>query len=182
MTSWLPSLSEAARALLASAVAPGGGPLGVGGAVGLDLDRLGLGAGQRGRPVGLALGGELGLVALGLGQRALPVGLGVGRPADLGFEALGGQLGLALGQGGLLLGDLLGGLGLGQGAGLGGLGVGLLGLGLESGPLDGDVPLVLGLQGGRLLLPLGGLLVGLGGGDAGRLATAAAWGAARLLM
>ncbi len=47
------------------------------------------------------------------------------------------------------------------------LGVGLLGLGLEAGPLDGGVPLVLGLQGGRFLLALGGFLVGLGGGDAG---------------
>src|ERR1019366_8985666 len=105
----------------------------------------------------------LGLVALGLGQRALPVGLGVGRTSDLGLEALGGQVGLALGQGGLLLGDLLGGLGLGEGAGLGGIGIGLLGLGLEPGPLDGHVALVLGLQGRRFLLALGGFLVGFGG-------------------
>ena len=117
-----------------------------------------------------------------LGQGALAVGLGVGRAANLGLEALGGELRLALCQPRLLLDDVLGRFGGGQRPGLRRLRLGLLGLGHEARRLDGDVALVLRLQGDGFLLPLIRFLVGLGLGDWAWLATAAAWGAARLLM
>ncbi len=140
ISSWLPSRSDAASAWLASAWPWRLGALGVRLCVRPDPGRLGLGLGERRLPEGVRLGGELGLVAVGLGELALAerlglggepglvaaglgerprlVRLGVGRAADLGLQPLRGQFGLVLGEGGLLLDDLLLGLRLGERPGL----------------------------------------------------------------
>jgi hypothetical protein len=110
---------------------------------------------------------ELGLIPRGLGDGPLAVGLGVSGPADLGFQLLGGQVGTALGQRGLLLDDLLGGPRLGQRPRLRGPGLGLLGLGQETRTSELQVAGVLRLHRLRLLLLLGRQLVCPGLRDAG---------------
>ena len=95
------------------------------------------------------------MVTLGLGEGALFVRLSVGWAADLGFQSLCGQVGAAPRQGGLLLDDLLGRVGLRQRPGLRGARLGLLGFGQETGLLDHQVALVLGLHRRGLLLLLG---------------------------
>ena len=122
----------------------GRGPLGIGTGVGVDLEGLCLGRCQRRLAVCVSFGLELSLVTVGLGQGALPVGLGVSGTANLGFEPLGGQVGLTVGEGGLRFDYLLRRLGLGCRPGLRGPGIGLFGFGEEPGTFDRGVPGVLG--------------------------------------
>lgn len=155
------------------AVPERGGAGGVG--VGLRLSQGPFG-------VRVAVGLELRPVTGGLGERALPVRLGVRRTPDLRLQPLCGQPGLPLGQSRLLLDDLLRRPGLGQRSGLGGAGVVLLGLGEEATRLIAVSRSYSALSAAACCSRSAASWSALAWAIRAWLATAAACGAARLLM
>ena len=185
MSAWFSPERAAARALMASASAVGGGALGEGVALGAGLDGVGLGLGGYSLGVGFGVGQRSAAGGLGFGVEQGGVAVRLGHGPLLERFALGGVLdGVAgrLGQGALLVG-----LGVGGPAHLGleaFLGEGRFSLG-QRGLLGDDVlrRLGLGQRSGLGRFGLGFLDLGfdLGPRD-GRLAFELGLGPRRLLL